>query len=121
MRVLIVRRVVITGTVIAATLVIGLTISVCTVVATSSGPLMLTWTAAWCFGAGVGGWSKRSWLWSGLCPPAMIALVLLWVTVFAHTSWTSAFITMLGAVYAVAATIGAVVGTWLGKRRVLLG
>jgi hypothetical protein len=50
----------------------------------------------------------------------MIALVLLWVTVIAHTSWTSAFITMLGAVYAVAATIGAVVGAWLGKRRVLL-
>ena len=107
--------------VIAATLAVGLIISVWTVVETSSGPLMLTWTAAWCLGAGVVGWFKRSWLWPGLCPVAMIALVLLWVTVFAHTSWTSAFITMLGAVYAVAATIGAVVGAWLGKRRVPLG
>jgi len=46
MHVLITRRGVVTGTVIAAILVIGLIISVWTVVATSSGPLMLTWTAA---------------------------------------------------------------------------
>jgi hypothetical protein len=120
MRVFVTRGELVIGTFIAATLAVGLIISVWTVVQTSSGPLMLTWTAAWCFGAGVVGWFKRSWLWPGLCPVAMIALVLLWVTVFAHTSWTSAFITVLGAVYAVAATIGAVVGAWLGKRRVLL-
>jgi len=111
----------VTGTAIVAMLVIGLTISLWTVVETSSGPLMLAWTAAWCFGAGVTGWFKRSWLWPGLCPTAMIALILLWITVFGHSSWTSAFITMLGAMYAVSAAIGAVVGTWLSKRRVISG
>jgi len=47
----------------------------------------------------------------------MLFLVLLWVTLFAHTSWTSAVITVLGAMFAVAAAIGAVLGIWLGKRR----
>jgi hypothetical protein len=47
----------------------------------------------------------------------MLLLILLWVAVFGHSSWTSAFITVLGAIFAVAATIGAVLGTWLGKRR----
>jgi len=115
------RRRLVASTAITAMLVTGLTVSLWTVVETSSGPLMLAWTAAWCFSAGVVGWSKRSWFWPGLCPAAMIALVLLWVTLFGHTSWTSAFITMLGTTYAVAATIGAVVGTWLGKRRMLSG
>jgi len=121
MRASISRSELVTGTGIVAMLVIGLTISLWTVVETSSGPLMLAWTAAWCFSAGVIGWFKRSWLWPGLGPIAMIALILLWVTVFGHSSWTSAFITMLGAMYAVAAAIGAVVGTWLGKRQVLPG
>jgi len=47
----------------------------------------------------------------------MLLLILLWVDVFGHSSWTSAFITVLGAMFAVTATIGAVLGTWLGKRR----
>ena len=59
----------------------------------------------------------RSWFWTGLCPAAMLRLILLWVAVFGHSSWTSAFITVLGAMLAVAAATGAVLGTWLGKRR----
>jgi hypothetical protein len=47
----------------------------------------------------------------------MLLLILLWVAVFGHTSWTSAFLTVLTAMFAVAATIGAVLGTWLGKRQ----
>jgi hypothetical protein len=47
----------------------------------------------------------------------MLILIFLWVALFGHSSWTSAFITVLGAMFAVAATIGAVLGTWLGKRR----
>jgi hypothetical protein len=121
MRAWISRSGLITGTAIVAILVIGLTISLWTVVETSSGPLMLAWTAAWCFTAGVIGWFQRRWLWPALCPVAMIALILLWVMVFGHSSWTSAFITMLGAMYAVSAAIGALAGTWLGKRRVASG
>jgi hypothetical protein len=68
-------------------------------------------------GAGIAGWQARSWFWTGLCPAAMLLLILLWVALFGHSSWTSAFITVLGAMFAVAATIGAVLGTWLGKRR----
>jgi VIT1/CCC1 family predicted Fe2+/Mn2+ transporter len=47
----------------------------------------------------------------------MLLLILLWVAVFGHSSWTSTFITVLGAMFAVAAAIGAVLGTWFGKRR----
>ena len=47
----------------------------------------------------------------------MLLLILLWVAVFGHSSWTSSFITVLGAMLAVAAATGAVLGTWLGKRR----
>jgi hypothetical protein len=47
----------------------------------------------------------------------MLLLILLWVAVFGHSSWTSAFITVLGAMFAVGATIGAVLGIWLGKRQ----
>ena len=111
----------VTGTAIVAILVLGLAASLWVVVKASSTALVLVSTAAWCFCAGVAGWFKRSWLWPGLCPVAMIALILLWVTVFGRVSWTSAFITMLGAMYAVAATIGALVGTWLGKRGVIPG
>jgi hypothetical protein len=46
----------------------------------------------------------------------MLLLILVWVAVFGHTSWTSGLITVVGAMFAVAATVGAVVGTWLGKR-----
>jgi hypothetical protein len=47
----------------------------------------------------------------------MLFLILFWVAVFGHSSWTSAFISVLGAMFAVAAVIGAVLGTWVGKRR----
>jgi len=90
--------------------------SLWTVFETSSGALVLAWTGVWCFGAGVVGWYKRSWLWPGLCPATMIALILLWVTLFGRSSWASTFVTMLGALFAVAAAIGAVIGTWFGKR-----
>ena len=106
-----------TGAAIAATLVIGLTASLWTTLQTSSGALVLTWCAAWSLGAGIAGWHARSWFWTGLCPAAMLLLILLWVAVFGHSSWTSAFMTVLGAMFAVAATTGALLGTWLGKRR----
>ena len=105
------------GAAIAAILVIGLTASLWTTLQTSSGALVLTWCAAWSVGAGIAGWHARSWFWTGLCPAAMLLLILLWVAVFGRSSWTSAFITVLGAMIATAATIGAVLGTWLGKRR----
>ncbi len=111
----------ITGTAIVAILLIGLAMSLWMILQTSSGALVLTWCAAWGLGAGITGWHLRSWLWPGSCPVAMLLLVLLWVAVFGHTSWTSAFITVLGAMFAVAATIGAVLGTWLAKRRLSPG
>ena len=106
-----------TGVAIAAILVIGLAASLWTILETSSGALVLTTCAAWGLGAGIAGWHLRSWSWPGTCPAAMLLLILLWVAVFRHSSWTSAFITVLGAMFAVAAAIGAVLGTWLGKRR----
>ena len=102
---------------IAAILLVLLAVSLWMVLETSSGALVLAWTGAWCFGSGVAGWYKRSWFWPGLCPVIMLALILLWVGVYGRSSWASAFITMLGAMFAVAATIGAVIGTWLRKRR----
>jgi MFS-type transporter involved in bile tolerance (Atg22 family) len=47
----------------------------------------------------------------------MLFLVLFWVTIFGRSSWASAVVTVLGMMFAVAAAIGAVLGTWLGKRR----
>ena len=111
------RRGLATGTAIAVILVIGLVTSLWTTWATSNGALVLTWCAVWSLGAGIAGWHARSWLWPALCPTAMLLLILLWVAVFGHSSWTSAFITVLGAMFAVAATIGAVLGIWLGKRQ----
>jgi len=111
------RCLLVTCAAIGAILVIGLATSLWTTLKTSSGALVLTWCAAWSIGAGIAGWHLRTWYWSGLCPAAMLFLVLLWVTLFAHTSWTSAVITVLGAMFAVAAAIGAVFGIWLGKRR----
>jgi hypothetical protein len=101
---------------IAASLLGLLAVSLWTVFKTSSGALVLAWTGLWCFGAGMVGWYKRSWLWPGLCPVTIIAVILLWAAVFGRSSWASAFVTMLGAMFAVAAAIGAVIGTWLGKR-----
>jgi hypothetical protein len=106
-----------TSAAITAILGIGLTASLWTTLQTSSGALVLAWCAAWSLGAGIAGWHARSWFWTGLCPAAMLLLILLWVAVVGHSSWTSAFITVLGAMFAVAATIGAVLGTWFGKRR----
>jgi hypothetical protein len=111
------RRRLSTGVTIAAIVLIGLVASLWTTSETSSGALVLTWCAAWGLGAGIAGWHLRSWSWPGTCPAAMLLLILLWVAVFRHSSWTSAFITVLGAMFAVAAAIGAVLGTWLGKRR----
>jgi len=116
-RVWISRRGLSTGVAIAALLVIGLTASLWTTLQTSSGALVPAWCAAWSVGVGIAGWHLRTWFWSGLCTAAMLRLVLLWVTLFAHTSWTSAVIKVLGARLAVVAVIGAVLGTWLGKRR----
>jgi hypothetical protein len=112
------RRGLVTGAAAgAAILVVGLITSLWTVLETSSGALVLTWCAAWSLGAGIAGWRLHSWSWPGLCPVAMLFLILLWVAVFGDSSWTSAFITVLGAMFAVAAATGAVLGTWLGKRR----
>lgn len=121
MRASISRQALVGGTGIAAILVFAVASSLWMVVETSSGALVLAWTAAWCLYAGVVGWHARSWFWPGLCPATMLLLILIWVALFGHTSWTSAFVTVLGAMFAVAATIGAVVGTWLGKRRVVSG
>ena len=117
MRAWVTSRRIIPATAIVATLVIGLAMSLWTILETSSGALVLIWCAAWILGAGIAGWHARSWLWTWLCPAAMILLVLLWVAVVGHSSWTSAFITIVGAMFAVAAAIGVVLGTWLGKRR----
>ena len=111
------RRRLATGAAIAVLLVIGLATSLWTPWEASNGTLVFTWCAVWSLGAGITGWHARSWLWPGLCPAAMLILILLWVAVFGHTSWASAFIFVLGAMFSVAATIGAVLGTWLGKRR----
>ncbi len=111
------RRRLTTGAAIAVILVIGLVTSLWTTWATSNGALVLTWCAVWSLGAGIAGWHTRSWFWTGILPAAMLLLILLWVAVFGHSSWTSAFITALGAMFAVAAAIGAVLGTWFGKRR----
>jgi hypothetical protein len=105
------------GVAIAAIVVIGLVASLWTTSETSSGALVLMWCAASGLGAGIAGWHVRSWFWTGILPAAMLLLILLWVAVFGHSSWTSAFITVLGAMFAVAAAIGAVLGTWFGKRR----
>ena len=106
-----------TGLAIAAIVVIGLVASLWTTSETSSSAFVLTWCAAWSIAVGIAGWHARSWFWTGILPAAMLLLILLWVAVFGHSSWTSAFITVLGAMFAVAAAIGAVLGTWLGKRR----
>ncbi len=116
-RALISGRGFVTGAAIAVILAIGLATSLWTALETSSGALVLTWCAAWSFGAGIAGWHLRTWSWPELCPAAMLFLIHFWVAVFGHSSWTSAFITILGAMFAVAAVIGAVLGTWVGKRR----
>lgn len=100
-----------TSVAIAAIVVIGLVASLWTILETSSSAFVLTWCAAWSVAAGIAGWHARSWFWTGILPAAMLLLILLWLADFGHTSWTSAFITVLGAMFAVAAAIGAVLGT----------
>ena len=101
---------------IAAIVLVLLAASLWTVLETSRAAFVLAWTGAWGFAAGVVGWYKRSWLWPWLCPVTMLAVILLWVAVYGRSSWDSAFITMLGTMFAVAAAIGGLIGTWLGKR-----
>jgi hypothetical protein len=101
---------------IAALVLPLLAVSLWTVFETSSPALVLAWTGVWAFTSGVVGWFKQSWLWAGLCPVTMLATILVWVAIFGHSYWASAFLTVLGAMFAVAATIGALIGTWLGKR-----
>ena len=117
MRAWISRRGLAIAAAIAAIVVIGLATSLWTTLATSSGALVISWCVAWSLGAGIAGWHLRTWSWPGLCPAVMFLLVLLWVAFIGHSSWTSAFITVLGAMFAVAAATGAVLGTWMSKRR----
>ena len=105
-----------TGVTITVVLAIGLSVSLWTVLVTSSGALVLTWCVIWSLGAGIAGWHMRTWFWPGLCPAAMLFLVLFWATVFGRSSWASAVVTVLGMMFAVAAALGTVLGTWLGKR-----
>src|SRR5215204_7292972 len=121
MRAWITSRRLLIGAAIAVILAIGLSVSLWTILVTSSGALMLTWCVAWSLGAGISGWHLRTWFWPGLCPATMLVLVLLWASILGRSSWTSAVVTVLGAMFAVAAAIGAVLGTWLGKRRELSG
>jgi hypothetical protein len=121
MRAWITSRQLLTGAAIAVILAIGLSVSLWMILATSSGALVITWCVAWNLGVGIAGWHLRTWFWPGLCPAAMLFLVLFWATVFGRSSWASAVVTVLGMVFAVAAAIGAVLGTWLGKRRRSLG
>jgi hypothetical protein len=117
MRTWITSRRLLTCAAIAVILAIGLSVSLWTILVTSSGAVVLIWCVAWSLAAGIAGWHLRTWFWPGLCPITMLLLVLFWVTVFGRSSWTSAIVTVLGAMFAVAATIGAVLGTWLGKQR----
>ena len=111
------RRRLATGVAIAAIVIVGLAASLGTTLRTSSAVLLLAWCAAWIIGAGMAGWHARSWLWTGILPAAMLVLILLRVALFGHAAWTSALSTVLGTMYAVAASIGAVLGTWFGQRR----
>jgi hypothetical protein len=117
MRAWITSRRLLTGAAIAVILAIGLSVSLWTILVTSSGALVLAWCVAWSLAAGIAGWHLRTWFWPGLCPVAMLFLVLFWVTIFGRSSWASAVVTVLGMMFAAAAAIGAVLGTWLGKRR----
>jgi hypothetical protein len=102
---------------IAALVLVLLAVSLWSVYETSSRALVLALTGGWGFAAGAAGWYKRSWLWPALFPVAMLAVILLWAAAYGRSSWASAFVTVLGTMFAVAATIGALIGTWLGKRR----
>jgi hypothetical protein len=95
----------------------ALAVSIGTLFRFQSGPLMLGWCVFWGVGAAVLGNRFRTWFWPALCPVAMLLAVMLWEFVYGRTSWASTHVFMLGVTYAVAAMIGALAGTWLGKRR----
>jgi hypothetical protein len=97
-------------------LAIFLAVSIGTMLRTADGTLLLVWIGGWAIGAGIVGWLRRSWRWPLLCPLAMIGLVLLWEAFYGPISWSSTYVFMLGVVFAVAATVGALIGVALGKR-----
>lgn len=95
----------------------ALAVSIGTLFRFQSGPLMLGWCAVWGGGAAVLGYRFRTWFWPALCPVTMLMAILIWEAVCGRTSWASTYVLMLGVAYAVAATVGALAGSWLGKRR----
>lgn len=111
----------ITSVVLLTTLAGSLGVGILTVLRTQSGPLMLVWIGLWSLGAGIAGSRLRDWLWPALCPAVMLVVVMAWEVAFGRTSWASLYVFMLGVIFAVAAAIGAVVGTWFGKRRARQG
>ena len=82
----------------------------------AQGSLVVAWMAGWAVAAGVLGWQRRSWRWPALCPFLILALVLLWELSFGRSSWASTFVLWLGILFTLAATAGALAGTWLGRR-----
>jgi hypothetical protein len=98
-------------------LLAALAVSIGTMFMFQSGPLMLGWCMVWGVGAALVGYRLRSWPWPFLCPAAMLMAVMLWEFAYGRSSWASTYVFMLGVNYAAAATIGALVGSWLGKRR----
>jgi hypothetical protein len=98
-------------------LLAALAASIGTMLMFQGGPLMLGWCMVWGVGAALVGYRFRSWLWPFLCPMAMLVAIMIWEIVYGRTSWASTYVFMLGVTYALAATIGALVGSWLGKRR----
>jgi len=98
---------------LALALAVSLVLSIGTVLETKSGPLMLAWVALWALGAGSLGTRLRTWLWPALCPVAM--LVLVWT--YGPAAWASMYVFMLGVIFTIAASIGALIGSALGKRR----
>jgi hypothetical protein len=81
------------------------------------GSLVLVWVAVWSITSAAVGWYQRSWRWVAICPLTMVALILLWGFIFGPTYWGSTYVLMLGTTFAVPTSLGALVGTWLGRRR----
>jgi hypothetical protein len=102
---------------VVVSLALSLVASIGMVMQTASGPLMLAWFAIWAGGAGYAGYRFGTWFWPPLCAIVMLAMVMLWEVVYGRTSWASLYVFMLAVTYAVAASAGALLGTWLGKRR----
>ena len=81
-----------------------------------SGVVVVGWAVSWGIVAALVGWRRRSWRWVVVCPLTMLGLVLLWSLVYGSTYWGSLFVFELGIVFAITAGIGALLGTWWGKR-----